>query len=240
MKQITVSSFSAGVSSAVATKLAIDDIDLIIYIHIADQHPDTMRFVRDCEAWFGTSIEILYPEYKSVENACLMASFIRGPHGAACSRLLKKRTADQYITDRFGGSHVRHVWGFDYDELPRRDRIISALPTQEHIFPLIERKYCKKNAHQVLKASGIKRPAMYDLGYSNNNCVGCVRGGKGYWNHIRKDFPGVFEARANLERRIGASCINGTFLDELNPNIGRHAPPIVEECGMFCERIALT
>ena len=44
----TVSWFSAGVSSAVATKLAIDDIDQIIYTHIDDQHPDTMRFVKDC------------------------------------------------------------------------------------------------------------------------------------------------------------------------------------------------
>jgi len=239
MKTVTVSSFSAGVSSAVATKLAISDIDVIIYTHIEDQHPDTLRFVRDCETWFGKPIEILYPEYKSVENACLMASFISGPHGAACSRLLKKRTADQWLMEQFSGVHIRHVWGFDYDEQNRRDRIISALPTQEHLFPLIDRKFRKKNAHQVLKASGIKRPAMYDMGYSNNNCIGCVRGGKGYWNHIRVDFPEVFEARAKLERRIGASCVNGTFLDELNPNVGRHSPPIVEECGMFCEGIAL-
>ncbi len=45
----TVSWFSAGVSSAVATKLAIDEIDEIIYIHIEDHHPDNMRFIGDCE-----------------------------------------------------------------------------------------------------------------------------------------------------------------------------------------------
>lgn len=38
--------FSAGASSAVATKMA--NPDRIIYIDIADQHTDTMRFVRDC------------------------------------------------------------------------------------------------------------------------------------------------------------------------------------------------
>ncbi len=41
--------FSAGVSSAAATKLMIKDIDHIIYIHIEDQHRDTLRFVKDCE-----------------------------------------------------------------------------------------------------------------------------------------------------------------------------------------------
>ncbi len=49
----SVSWFSAGVSSAVATRLAIDEIDEVFYIHIDDQHPDTLRFVRECEAWFG-------------------------------------------------------------------------------------------------------------------------------------------------------------------------------------------
>jgi hypothetical protein len=39
----TVSWFSAGVSSAVATKLEIESIDRIIYTHIHDQHPDTLR-----------------------------------------------------------------------------------------------------------------------------------------------------------------------------------------------------
>ena len=36
-EMITVSWFSAGVSSAVATKLIIDEVDRIIYTHIDDQ-----------------------------------------------------------------------------------------------------------------------------------------------------------------------------------------------------------
>jgi len=96
-----------------------------------------------------------------------------------------------------------------------------------------------EEAHKILKASGIKRPAMYDLGYNNNNCIGCVKGGMGYWNHIRIDFPEVFEARAKMERLIGASCIRGVYLDELDPERGRHTPPVVEDCGVLCEAIKL-
>ena len=44
MNRLTVSWFSAGVSSAVATWLVRDQIDRIIYTHIDDQHPDAMRF----------------------------------------------------------------------------------------------------------------------------------------------------------------------------------------------------
>jgi len=41
IKTTTISCFSAGVSSAVATKLALPYLDDIIYIHIEDQHPDS-------------------------------------------------------------------------------------------------------------------------------------------------------------------------------------------------------
>jgi hypothetical protein len=76
---------------------------------------------------------------------------------------------------------------------------------------------------------------MYDLGYANNNCVGCVKGGMGYWNKIRKDFPDVFAQRAKEEREIGHSCIKGTFLDELEPGRGRMEQEIMEDCGIACE-----
>jgi hypothetical protein len=108
------------------------------------------------------------------------------------------------------------------------------MPDFQHRFPLIERGLSKQDAHGILARAGIKRPKMYDLGYHNNNCIGCVKGGKGYWNKIRVDFPDIFAARVKMERDIGRSCINGRFLDELEPNEGRHDAPISEDCGVFC------
>jgi hypothetical protein len=108
----------------------------------------------------------------------------------------------------------------------------------EHLFPLVEKGITKEEAHGILKQAGVKRPAMYDLGYRNNNCVGCVKGGKGYWNRIRVDFPQVFAERAAMEREIGGTCINGTWLDELDPAAGRDDGPVVEECGAMCEVLA--
>lgn len=93
-KYKTIAWFSAGVSSAVATKLLIEEIDQIIYTHIDDQHPDTLRFVQDCESWFGRRIDILKSPYASVENACRASGgrgYINGVHGAACTKILKRR-----------------------------------------------------------------------------------------------------------------------------------------------------
>ena len=89
----------------------------------------------------------------------------------------------------------------------------------------------------MLKKLGIKRPVMYELGYPNNNCIGCVKGGMGYWNQIRKDFPDVFKKMAKIEREIGHSCIKGVFLDESDANRGREQKIILEDCGMFCKNI---
>jgi len=231
----TISWFSAGVSSAVATKLSINYIDQIIYIDIEDQHKDTMRFLKDCEKWFGKPITILRSLHKNVSNALLSASYVNGPRGAACTRLLKKRVRKEWELEQT--DKLRYIWGMDKNEVTRCDKIESNMPEQEHLFPLIN--ITKEDAHGILKNSGVKRPVMYDLGYHNNNCVGCVKGGMGYWNKIRVDFPNVFNSRAKVERRIGGSCISGVFLDELDENRGKHDSPICEECGIFCEIFGL-
>lgn len=239
-KTYTVSWFSAGVSSAVATRMAIDQIDEIIYTHIDDQHPDTMRFVRDCEQWFGKPITILQSPYKCVENAVFAGKsrYINGVHGANCTRWLKVRVRKEW-EDMRQGQRLFYVWGMDCSEYKRADRLRETMSGFSHLFPLIDRGITKAHAHEILTASGVKRPAMYDLGYLNNNCIGCVKGGMGYWNKIRVDFPDVFEARARLERRVGASCINGVYLDELDPERGRKDAPICDDCGIMCQLMAL-
>jgi len=227
---MVVSWFSAGVSSAVATKIA--NPDRIIYIDIDDQHPDTMRFIRDCESWFNKPIEIIRSSrFRSVAEVCYKVAFINGPSGAACSSRLKKEVRKNWEREN-PGRHA-YVWGFDANERGRVERIIRSMPEYDHEFPIIEKT--KEEVHGILRTAGIKRPEMYDLGYHNNNCIGCVKGGAGYWNKIRIDFPHVFMARAQMERDIGARMLKTCYLDELGPEAGRNEGPIVPECGLFCE-----
>ena len=232
---IHVGMFSAGVSSAVAVKLVAGELDAIFYTHIDDQHPDTLRFVWDCHTWFDRDITIRRSPLRTVENAIRQASFVSTPRGTIpCSRLLKARVRKDW--EREAGGPFTYYWGLDAAEAGRAEGIERAMPRHEHRFPLLAQNISKQDAHDMLVAAGIKRPAMYELGYHNNNCVGCVRGGMGYWNRIREDFPEVFAARAKLEREIGGSCINGVYLDELEPERGRHQGPIVPDCGLMCER----
>lgn len=134
---------------------------------------------------------------------------------------------------------MTYVWGFDLKEKNRAERTIEANPQATHEFPLIDRNLSKEEVHGLFEQTfGFARPLMYDLGYPNNNCIGCVKGGMGYWNRIRKDFPEVFESRAKLEREVGHSILkdkNGpVYLDELDPNRGNMDTEIMPECGIMC------
>lgn len=235
-----VSWFSAGVSSAVATYYALKEFPhlSILYIDIDNQHIDSIRFVKDCETFFNKEIKILKSPYRSVERVIRQFKYVNGPYGARCSMMLKKRVRQEWELEN---KPTHYVWGFDCSqrEINRAERVRETMTNYEHIFPLIDNIVSKDNAHGVLASWGIKRPKMYDLGYPNNNCIGCVKGGKGYWNKIRVDFPKEFKRMAELERTVGASCIKGSYLDELDEDSGHKQKIIVPDCGEICETIKL-
>lgn len=231
-KKLKVCWLSAGVSSFVAGYLA-GDVDEFIYIDIDNQHPDSMRFIKDCEKVLGKKTIILKSPYGSVQNVIASQRYVNGPGGAKCTEILKKRVRKQWEYEHCEYD-LTYVWGYDCNETHRANRLLETMPEYNHEFPLIDKGLTKAEAHGLLERLGIKRPAMYDLGYQNNNCIGCVKGGMGYWNKIRVDFPEAFERMAKLEREIGHSCIRGVFLDELDPNRGRADQEIMPDCGILC------
>ena len=225
--------FSGGVSSFIACYLRKNTLDEIIYFDIEDQHPDTLHFLKDCENVLEKEIKILKSPMKNVENVVKKQRFINSPWGAPCTRILKKQVRLDWEKSQTG--ELTYVWGYDSTEIKRVERLKKSMLEYNHIFPLAEHNLKKEDVHGLLKKLNVKRPVMYDLGYQNNNCIGCVKGGMGYWNKIRIDFPDVFEKRKKLEREIGASCIKGIFLSELAPNRGRVESEIMQDCGIMCE-----
>lgn len=234
--------FSCGATSAVACKIALKLYEnvRIIYVDTGSAHPDNERFIRECEAWYGRPIEVWRSEkYKNVDDVLLRKTFINGANGAACTFHLKKEVRYR-IQDEIG-EWAGQVWGFDFckHEINRAIRFREQNPDTKPLFPLIEEKVSKAKALGFLEHAGIGIPAMYKLGYNNNNCIGCVKGGMGYWNKIRRDFPERFKRMAEIERIVGASCLKDekgrVYLDELDPNRGDDVELIIPDCGLFCE-----
>lgn len=244
-KNITIGWWSAGVTSAVACKYALEMYENVklYYIHIDTAHEDNDRFKRQCEEWYGVPIEtIKSSEYKDQFDVIKGTRAISTPMGAPCTRILKKevryKIEELYSLNLFNDVTIAHqVWGFEFNkkEVNRAIRFAQQYPHTNPLFPLIEKGIDKNMCAGMLLNHGIELPAMYRMGYQNNNCIGCVKAGKGYWNKIRVDFPGHFDRMATLEREIGHSCINGTFLDELKPGVGKIQDEVTPNCGIICE-----
>ena len=111
---------SAGVSSFIASYLA-HDVDEYIYIDIDDQHPDSMRFMKDCEKVLGKPITVLKSEYHSVDEVLRKAKYINGVHGAPCTNTLKKKVRQKWENEH--KVPLTYVWGFDCNEKNRAERI---------------------------------------------------------------------------------------------------------------------
>lgn len=224
--------FSAGVSSFVTCYLG--NPDRIVYINVAEQHPDSLRFLADCEELLKKPIEIIGSlDYKqSAYEVFKEKKFIHSAHYAPCTQMLKKRVRQEWETHNLTDGTV-YLWGYDADETARAERVKknSVVPCE---FPLIEKGFHKSDCHGLAERLGLRRPKMYDLGYPNNNCIGCVKGGMGYWNHIRKDFPETFERMSELEQEIGHHAIKETFLKDLDESRGRKQIEVFPTCGFAC------
>jgi hypothetical protein len=232
--------FSGGVTSAIAIKKVIDhghNID-IFYFETGSHHPDHIRFLADMERVYGQKITVIRnKKYESAIDVVKKERFINSPNGARCTNELKKKMRIQLekMVD-----YDFQVFGFEYDtqQINRAIRFNEQYPTAKAIYPLIELGLTKNDCLIELDRLGIDMPMMYKLGYHNSNCIGCVKGGQGYWNKIRVDFPEVFDAMAKVEREINNTCLRKDkkklFLDQLDPNVGRHENISLPECGVTC------
>jgi hypothetical protein len=241
VSQRRVVQFSCGASSAVAAKLTVlrhSDV-AVVNAFVAEEHEDNRRFLSDVEAWLGVPIVVLREE-KHVASAYEVfrrRRYIKGPNGAPCARILKRE-----LLTKWSQPGDVPVIGYTAEESRRAENILDEMPSAE--FPLIEEGMTKADCLALIERAGIRLPAMYRMGYNNANCVGCVKGGAGYWNKIRRDFPERFEEMARIEDEIGESAYlmrdrqTGIRipLRQLDPTSGRHDEPEIA-CGFVCQRI---
>lgn len=244
-----VGHFSCGAASAVAIKLAIEENRVaaqplpveIIYCHVREEDTDNVRFMRDCQEWFGHPIQVLEnARYGgSIVNVMRERRFINSAKGAPCTLHLKKEPAREFARDG-----DLNVYGYTAGEEDRLDGWIDANNGRLISAPLIDRGLDKGAVLALVERAGIALPRLYAMGYDHNNCIGCVKGGAWYWNKIRVDFPERFAQQMAIEEAIGHPTLRvnkqAVWLRELAPNRGRrHEEPAIQ-CGVTCEAAEAT
>lgn len=232
--------FSCGATSAIACSIALEKYPnaIVAYCDTGSEHPDNKRFIVECQEWFGREIRILgSKKYGSIWEVFEKTKYLVGVRGARCTTELKKK-----VRQDFAEPEDLHVLGFDSSESLRAETFRQNNPEMRTWFPLLDQSISKIECLERLASLGIELPAMYRMGYQNNNCIGCVKGQAGYWNKIRKDFPDVFARMAEVERSLDAAICKTyagdgerkrVFLDELDPEMGRYED-LNFDCGLFC------
>lgn len=242
-----VSLFSCGAASAVSTSLVIREnwpLPLVILNqYVKQEHPDNERFKQDCAAWFGHPITTqVHEKFKGdIIEVFKNQKYIKNRDGACCTRILKREIGDKFYLP---GDVV--ILGYTADEQERFDKYLDAHPGMDARAPLIEYGLSKSDCLAIVKRQGIPLPAMYLLGFHNNNCIGCVKGGRGYWNKIRQLFPDYWEAVAQMQDRLGPGSYFWPGKKPGDPRISLRALPLDAgdypnereiSCGAMCEML---
>lgn len=238
-----ISWFGAGAASAVASCLTVREFPeaIIAYCETNAEHPDNERFIADCVRWFNAPVTRLSnSEYLDTWDVWEQRRYLSGNDGAPCTGALKRQPRE-----KFQQPGDVHVFGYTADkaDIDRAIRLVRRYPKLVIKTPLIERGLDKAACLALVAAAGIELPAMYKLGFSNNNCVPCPKAsGKTYWAAVRLHFPEQFERMAKLSRELGARLvilgqkddknIRG-FIDEV-PADWPTLNPISPACDFLC------
>jgi hypothetical protein len=141
--------FSCGAASAVATKMVLSapskpfgaDEVVIAYCEVKQEHPDNMRFLRDCEQWFGQEILVLGNDAfgRDTDRVFRETKYLVGPGGARCTSELKKS--------------VR--WGFQRPD----DVVVLGFTAEEYATRMTRLRERERTADAVLADTARTRPA---------------------------------------------------------------------------------
>ncbi len=232
--------FSSGAASAVASKLALADDPNVLPVQCDmgdSEDADNRRFAAACEHWFGKPIiYIKSAKYANIDEVFEARKYHAGIAGAPCTGELKfvPRLDFQLPSDT-------HLWGYtaDADDVRRFKRMVAEYPNLLQRAPLIERGITKEGCFAILERAGIRRPRIYDLGWPNGNCIGCVKmTSPDGWARTRKHYPEIFERRAEQSRRFGSKLVRindvRVTLDELPEDWPTDKPVEVPRCDFLC------
>ncbi|WP_420411628.1 hypothetical protein [Roseibium sp.] len=226
--------FSCGAASAVAAKF--EPTGELVYCDTGSEHTDNVRFLADVELWLNREVTVLKSEkYVDTWDVWQRERWLAGIEGAHCTGVLKveQRLVYQKPDDI-------HVFGYTADgpDIARAKRLRANYPELVIKTPLIDRGINKAACLALIERAGIKLPAMYLLGFWNNNCIPCPKAtSPNYWALVRKCFPDRFFRMAKLSRDLNVKLtrLHGerVFIDEI-PEDWPTTEPIAPACDFLC------
>lgn len=194
--------YSGGAGSWAAAKRIVDrqgpDSVKLLFSDTMMEDEDLYRFLDDSAANLGCEL-IRIADGRDIWQVFIDERFIGNSRVDPCSKILKRALMDRWRNEHCDPSATTLVFGLDWSERHRIDgdkgvggfrRRMEATGWRT-TFPMDERPYMTKpEVLDWMRATGLKPPRLYEMGWPHNNCGGiCVKAGLGQMRHLLRTMP---------------------------------------------------
>lgn len=210
MKHIVM--YSGGAGSFMAAKRVVDmwgaDNCLLLFTDTKIEDEDLYRFLTETTRYLKTELVCL-SDGRDVWDVFKDVKFLGNSRVAPCTRILKQDLARKWIENNYKPEDVVLYVGIDWSEAHRIEKIQENWKPYKVLAPLMEEPYLDKNdIFEVLASIGIKKPRLYDMGFSHNNCGGfCCKAGQGHFANLLEQMPERYayheEKEEEMRRYLG-------------------------------------
>ena len=234
---IYIVNVSGGLTSYEALRRAIArygrDATRAVFADTKIEDPDLYRFLDDIERLCGVPIVRLQDGRTPFDVWYDKRAITLPSANAPCSKALKRDVIQRWLGNV--AKPYTLVFGMDWSELERMQRLEDFYAPTPVWFPLAEPPYVDKcHIADALERQGVKTPALYEEGFTHNNCGGgCVKAGQAHWAHLWRTRPATY-ARWEAEEACFRAWI-GKDVSILKDRRGGRAKPLT--LAAFRERL---
>ena len=204
---IHLSQFSGGATSWKVTKDLVSvygkDNVKALFTDTLIEDEDLYRFNRESIDKLGIEL-ITLTDGRTPWEVFKDARWIGNSQVAQCSHELKQKMARLWVKENYSPDEVILYFGIDWTEIHRVKKITEHWAPYKCEFPLTEPPYLsKQDIFREMKNDGLRKPRLYDLGFTHNNCGGfCVRAGKGHFINLLKQKRELYLHHENEEQKM--------------------------------------
>jgi 3'-phosphoadenosine 5'-phosphosulfate sulfotransferase (PAPS reductase)/FAD synthetase len=199
--------YSGGIGSWATAKRVINKHGekniILLFTDTLIEDEDLYRFLKETSE--EMKCEFVYlKDGRNVWEVFRDVRYIGNSRIAQCSHILKQKVAKQFILQNFKHDECTLYLGIDWTEEHRTKAPIENWKPYKVLFPMCEAPYLtKEDMLKLLDETGVKRPRLYDLGFSHNNCGGfCVRAGQGHFINLLQKMPERYAYHEQKEQEM--------------------------------------
>lgn len=133
-----------------------------------------------------------------------------------CSRILKRELIGRWVSERFTPESCVQVFGFDWTEPHRFERLQKRFYPWPVEAPLLEPPFLEKyDMVRLAHEGGLIVPLMYRLGFQHNNCSGkCVKAGQAHFAKLLQIRPEFYADAEREEEKLRQRLGNVSILTD--------------------------